>query len=1226
MYLFSDEFLPMPVWAPPTPPQDDNDLYIDYSISLMYESQIIPESQLPPVYIPKEPKRPRIEASPVTVPPATVTPTAVAISPVSAPSRPPRPPKVRKEEHLNVPRSLFDRPSPSLVKLRRELKTLKSRGQLNGGPDIVQLQKIVASLGPNCNLSQPPTLQQQAALSKTPFFIMHGTQQENQIPWCINEDWILLDVIQHLQELPVNLLVLTPAHIPNWDLVADVLNARTSAYRSPKLCRHHYESVILQREEGKLADLPKKSNKKVSKQQPPSTGNAQQPNSQSNTGNNTILTTASNSKEKSPITPASVLPAVSVSSAVNHNNAPSTVTATAQVKPIRTSFLYHQDNNQSFTQLCSSRFDNIKQLAAKRTPTLKPIFINQPGPNPKHLTLLQENSIHIEQPLTPMMVATNRAERIAREKAKNQQLLEQQQQLARQKQAQLAQLQKQHQQQQQQQQSIGNTPIKGAIHGTTSGGQSIAPAAASGVNSAPNIRGNAIGAQFNKVTALPTAQLTLPKNATVQQFIATTTTGSPAVQNVSGPTTLSLSANQQVSNLAKALSQAAATFTAQKNSAANNSQSPSVASTIQLQSSAATNISRPGATTIAVNTSATGLPKLVTQSPVSISANIVSSQSSVSASPANTAVLSVSGIQTPQKIIAATLTNTPIAAGKLTPAQLQAYKQQLILRQQQQQQQQVTLQKHGSGVQTSNQSIAAPNVATASNQTSIPTQTIQIQAQGGTTQLTPIQIQQLPNPSNASGTVVGTPTGAMIVSTASAQSNIAVGNGGATRLQIASNQLIHQPQPNQGTNATLIKGNASIATTAQMVSISTAGGPQLMNAAGQLIQRSPSASSSGSSSGAGISNAALITTQGGGSSTNAATRVPVTISSGKVNVAAGVSANTLPLAVPISGNATQRIFTTTGIGNKPQQIIARTATEAELAQLLGGRATTQRIQGGSASSSPASSSLSTAGGVGPGTTTVAVAAGHPIVTASGKSIQLPAGLTQVQLLHIQPPATTGPASGSSHIQTSSIQQSSAISSASSVAVASSSSSNATAQLVAVSTSGSLHHQTVSSVGLSSSNNGNIPNASTASNLMQNASFNQSSPVTTVAIVSQSPSAMLTSSSGLLQQQPTVSSNICISSSSSSVATTASVSPSTSGTVSQPSPQLQLQAAPVATLVKTVAAPGSIGAAGANQTMTIPVSAVTMTGVNLLTSQMSKDASGAPSGTTYFIYAQKGNTK
>lgn len=42
------------IWAPPTPPQDENDLYIDYSMGFLYEQTVMPESQLPPIYVPKE--------------------------------------------------------------------------------------------------------------------------------------------------------------------------------------------------------------------------------------------------------------------------------------------------------------------------------------------------------------------------------------------------------------------------------------------------------------------------------------------------------------------------------------------------------------------------------------------------------------------------------------------------------------------------------------------------------------------------------------------------------------------------------------------------------------------------------------------------------------------------------------------------------------------------------------------------------------------------------------------------------------------------------------------------------------------------------------------------------------------------------------------------------------------------------------------------------------------
>lgn len=45
------------LWTPPTPPQDDNDIYIDSVMMLMYDTAPMPESKLPPVYVRKEHKR-----------------------------------------------------------------------------------------------------------------------------------------------------------------------------------------------------------------------------------------------------------------------------------------------------------------------------------------------------------------------------------------------------------------------------------------------------------------------------------------------------------------------------------------------------------------------------------------------------------------------------------------------------------------------------------------------------------------------------------------------------------------------------------------------------------------------------------------------------------------------------------------------------------------------------------------------------------------------------------------------------------------------------------------------------------------------------------------------------------------------------------------------------------------------------------------------------------------
>lgn len=66
-----------------------------------------------------------------------------------------------------------------------------------------------------------------------------------------------------LCHLPLNLTVYQNAHIPNWDLVADVVNGVSRTHRSIKQCRARYENVIIPREEGRiLYDVSPRKQKK----------------------------------------------------------------------------------------------------------------------------------------------------------------------------------------------------------------------------------------------------------------------------------------------------------------------------------------------------------------------------------------------------------------------------------------------------------------------------------------------------------------------------------------------------------------------------------------------------------------------------------------------------------------------------------------------------------------------------------------------------------------------------------------------------------------------------------------------------------------------------------------------------------------------------------------------------------------------------------------------------
>ncbi|XP_024130313.1 E1A-binding protein p400 isoform X7 [Oryzias melastigma] len=313
----------MPLWTPPTPPQDDNDIYIDSVMMLMYDTTPMPESKLPPIYIRKEHKRLKMD------------PSAAA-----------RKKKKGHGETVIPPRSLFEK--ASMLKVRREVKDQKK------------------------NFS----LKQQAPFAKPlPSLVKPAMEAGQDNPeWLISEDWALLQAVKQLLELPLNLTIVSPAHTPNWDLVSDVVNSCSRIYRSPKQCRNRYENVIIPREEGKLVyeANPKKKTKSIYK--------------------------SKNSR------------------------------------PLRTCQIYTQDDNTSQIQLYNSRFELMKIIASKRSPPIKPLLgMNPFQKNPKHASVLAESGISYDKPLPPIQVASQRAERIAKEK-KLQALAEQQkaQQLAQQ--------------------------------------------------------------------------------------------------------------------------------------------------------------------------------------------------------------------------------------------------------------------------------------------------------------------------------------------------------------------------------------------------------------------------------------------------------------------------------------------------------------------------------------------------------------------------------------------------------------------------------------------------------------------------------------------------------------------------------------------------------------------------------------------------------------------------
>jgi hypothetical protein len=85
-------------------------------------------------------------------------------------------------------------------------------------------------------------------------------------------------------------------------------------------------------------------------------------------------------------------------------------------RSMRTSQLHNQDKNSSFTSTGAQRYEIMKSVSNKRTPTVKPSIVNQMMRNPTNTAVLAEYKVQSDNSVTPTEVATRRADRIAKEK------------------------------------------------------------------------------------------------------------------------------------------------------------------------------------------------------------------------------------------------------------------------------------------------------------------------------------------------------------------------------------------------------------------------------------------------------------------------------------------------------------------------------------------------------------------------------------------------------------------------------------------------------------------------------------------------------------------------------------------------------------------------------------------------------------------------------------------
>jgi len=84
---------------------------------------------------------------------------------------------------------------------------------------------------------------------------------------------------------------------------------------------------------------------------------------------------------------------------------------------MRTNQLHLQDSHRASTTLFTLWFEAMKAMAGKRVSPVRPQLSGGVGAkNANHLAVLAENGINYDRPMSPVQVATLRAERIAREK------------------------------------------------------------------------------------------------------------------------------------------------------------------------------------------------------------------------------------------------------------------------------------------------------------------------------------------------------------------------------------------------------------------------------------------------------------------------------------------------------------------------------------------------------------------------------------------------------------------------------------------------------------------------------------------------------------------------------------------------------------------------------------------------------------------------------------------
>lgn len=397
---------------------DEKDLYVDYTAHFLYEPNIMLESQLPPVnqqYTDNEmtsytigSKKIRLTGAPVAPGGHFQTPTQLPHlqqhlqnltnipsnpdgNPIMPGQQSTRKPKVRRDEVICLPKSIFDRQTPNFAKIRRELKLQKLRCVTKGNDsDPFAMQKFfhTFSLNPLGQSLQQETIvssvNRQMQQYNNPNILL-AYNQEQLPPWTIQEEWALIMVIQHLQDLPVNLCILTPGHTPNWELVSEVISDVGFTHRSFKMCEYHFALNVQKREMTRDSSWDERSLQSNSDSyQPP---------------------VKKSKKIKNQLTPSDGPSSQQSTSSKNASQTP-----TIPFKPSKTGQMLMHDKSLQLS--FSERYDIIKKIRLSRPKPIRSRYTSRERllNNPNALMREDKRLIDYDRPLKPETVIMELAE------------------------------------------------------------------------------------------------------------------------------------------------------------------------------------------------------------------------------------------------------------------------------------------------------------------------------------------------------------------------------------------------------------------------------------------------------------------------------------------------------------------------------------------------------------------------------------------------------------------------------------------------------------------------------------------------------------------------------------------------------------------------------------------------------------------------------------------------